>query len=146
MNAFETSAYIYYLYVVARRAVGGDGFIRGVALRSFNLLARRDGKQRDKIVVRGGTDVAGAVVLLFATLVTTVAKTVLYVLNEHYSGWKHVRHNFEDPLRLIGLWIVPNSPWIFVPAVLGWVVGREIVEAMCTDKGGRKKLTGGSGT
>lgn len=141
MNAFETSFYIYYLYVIGRRISTGDGFIRGVALRSFNGFARRDEKERDKIVVKGGEDVARATLLLFVTLVLTSAKTVLYLFNEHYSGWKNVRHNFERPMTLIGLWILPNGPWIFVPAILGWIVGREIVEAMSTEKGGRKKLT-----
>lgn len=139
MNALETACYIYYLSVVAKRAATGNGFIRGVAIKSFNVFARRDEREREKIMVSGDADVAGAVVLLFVTLVLTSAKTVLYALNEYYSGWKHVRHNFGDPLRLIVLWIVPNSPWIFIPAILGWIIGKEIIEAMCTTKGGRRE-------
>lgn len=138
MNAVETACYIYYLFVVAKRSAPGNGFIRGVAIKSLNVFARHDGKQRDKIVVSGGADVAGAVVLLFVTLVLTSAKTVLYLMNEYYSGWKHVRHNFENPVRLIVLWVLPNGPWIVVPAILGWIVGKDIIEAMCTVKGGRR--------
>lgn len=140
MNAIETSCYIYYLYIIGRRITTGDGFVRGVALRSFNAFARRDEKEREKIIVKGGEDVATATLVLFVTLILTSAKTVLYLLNEYYGGWKHVRHNFETPMRLIGLWVLPNGPWIFVPAILAWVVGKEIVEAMSTEKGGRKKL------
>lgn len=143
MNALETSCYLYYLFVIAKRVTTGHGFIRGIALKSFNVFARRDGKQRDKIVVNGDSDVAGAVVLLFVTLVLTSAKTVLYALNEYYSGWKHVKHNFEAPVRLIVLWVLPNSPWIFIPAIFGWIIGKEIVEAMCTAKGGRKQIVDG---
>lgn len=139
MNAVETACYVYYLFVVAKRVATGNGFIRGVAIKSFNVFARRDEKEREKIVVSGDADVAGAVVLLFVTLVLTSAKTVLYALNEYYSGWKHVRHNFEEPLRLIVLWILPNGPWIVVPAILGWIIGKEIVEAMCTAKGGGRE-------
>lgn len=131
MNAFETAAYIYYLYVISKRVATGDGFYRGLALKSLNVFARRDEEDREKIVIVGGSDVALAVLVCFAGAVTTVGKTVLYWLNEYFSGFANIGHNgFWD----MTMWIVLNGAWIILPTYMIWVMGIEIVEGL-TKKG-----------
>ena len=136
LNVFETILYGYYLFVMGKRVVGGDGFLRGVALKSINIFARYDDENRAKFVVTGGTDVALAVVLCFTACVMTASKTILYGANEVFSGYRHVGHN--DWVKVWLFWTPMNAAWIVVPAYMSYILGKELVEAMSTDKGGRK--------
>ena len=139
MNAIETARYVYYLYVVSARVTGGDGFIRDFALKSLNVFSRKDGDDKEKIVIHGGTDVALALVLCFTSNIMTVSKTVLYWFNEYWSGWAQIGHNgFWHML----MWIVLNGAWIVIPAYVCWVMGSEIVEGLTTRKGGRGRARG----
>lgn len=133
LNWVETAMYIYYLIVIARRFVGDDGFVRGVAIRSFiDLFTRYDNDGTGKVVIRGGKDLALAVLVCFASAVMTVSKTVLYWANEAFSGFASIGHN--DWSRLFWLWIIPNGAWIILPSYMIWVLGREILDGMTGEK------------
>lgn len=136
MNAIETVLYVWYLVVIGTRVASGDGFFRGVALKSVNVLAPQDSHDHAKIVVRGGWDVATAVVACFAGAVMTLSKTALYFMNEYYSGWAGIRHN--DWVNLYAFWLPLNAAWLVLPSYMCYVLGKEIVEAMSMEKGGRR--------
>lgn len=140
LNVIETLLYGYYLLIMGKRVVGGDGFLRGVALKSLNIFARYDQQNRAKFVVLGGSDVALAVVLCFTACVMTASKTILYAANEAFSGFRHLGHN--DFVKAVLFWLPLNGAWIIVPAYMSYILGKEIVEAMSTDKGGRKSRRG----
>jgi len=56
--------------------------------------------------ILGGRKAGWAVMLGFAVSVMTVSKTVLYWLNEAFSGFANIGHNsFMD---LVVLWIIPK--------------------------------------
>jgi len=137
LNLIESVLYIYYLWVIGARVAGGDGFVRGVALKSVNLFARVDGADQEKIIIRGGSSVASAVLACFASAVMTLSKTILYWLNEYYSGFVNIGHNSWG--RLVWLWVVPNGAWIVLPIYMCWVLGKEIVESMVMSKGGGRR-------
>lgn len=132
LNLFESLFYVYYLWILGSRAADGDGFVRGVALKSINIFSRRDEEDRSKIIIRGGADIAAAVVVCFASAVMTLSKTVLYWFNEYYAGFANISQNGWS--RLFWLWIVPNGAWIVLPVYMCWVLGREIVEGMAMSK------------
>lgn len=134
LNVVESLCYAYYLYVLGARAANGDGFLRGVVMKSIDMSAWRDGT---RIVVRGGRDVAVAVVVCFAAAAMTLSKTVLYWLNEYFSEFAYIGHNGWS--RLFWLWVVPNGAWIVGSAYMCWVLGEEIVTGMVTTKGGRTR-------
>jgi hypothetical protein len=50
---------------------------------------------------------ASAVLFGFAATSLTTAKTILYFLNEAFSGWRHVSHNSWG--TLIPLYLLPNG-------------------------------------
>lgn len=136
LNAFETAFYIWYLVVIGKRVASGDGFVRGIALKSLNPFARFDENGRPKLIVRGGSDVATAVVICFASFVMTLSKTLLYALNEYFSDWSNVRHN--SWATIFWLWIMVNGAWLVVPTYMCYVFGKEIAEAMITTQDGRR--------
>lgn len=79
-----------------------------------------------------GPKAARAVVLAYTAAVMTVSKTVLYWLNEYYSGFDNIGHN--SALRLVFLWIIPNGAWLIVPTVtIIWGVGEEIINGLATN-------------
>lgn len=119
LNLVETAGYLVYLSVVlefgesATVHNAGDGEGEGEeegeeggkgAPRWFKrvpvlrwLLAPR---------VLRGRESAWAVLLGFATAVMTLSKTVLYWLNEYFSGFANIGHN--DVYNLVVLWIIPK--------------------------------------
>ncbi|KAE9368776.1 hypothetical protein N431DRAFT_470463 [Stipitochalara longipes BDJ] len=116
MNVIETSLYIYYLYLV---------YSQGLRLK-----ATRGGTKRGLLA---HTHVAGqsgalAVVIGFATAVMTFSKTLLYGLNEVFSGWKNVGHN--EWINLIFLWIIPNGAWLVSSAFMIIEFGHEILQRL----------------
>ncbi|KAI8060753.1 hypothetical protein BC940DRAFT_311486 [Gongronella butleri] len=60
----------------------------------------------------------------FTAIVLTLNKTILYGLNEVFSGMKHTGHN--DWPTFLGLWIVPNCTWIVVPSVIFFKLGAQL--------------------
>lgn len=106
--------------------------------------------------------VAGVATLLaFTTAQITFWKTVLYWLNEAFSGKRHIstvpeqlppqasRTNCSALLclgfdnighnswsNLIFLWIIPNGAWLVLPAYMMYVFGREILQGLDLAAGG----------
>ncbi|KAK3950788.1 hypothetical protein QBC32DRAFT_216516 [Pseudoneurospora amorphoporcata] len=103
MNAFETGLYLVYAWGV----LGGS---------------KGEGRK-------------GATVLLvgFAAAVMTLSKTVLYWLNEYYSGFDNIGHN--STFDLILLWIIPNGAWLVFPSVMIFTLGSEIIDGLAGPSG-----------
>lgn len=137
LNIVETIGYIIYLVTVARCFTGQGGFFRSVAVRSFtDLFTRHDEHGAGKLVLRGGRELAFAVLLCFSSAVMTVSKTVLYALNEVFSGFAYIGHNSAS--RVFWLWICPNGPWLVIPTYLIWMLGKDILDGLV----GAKTLDG----
>ncbi|KAK3504785.1 hypothetical protein B0T13DRAFT_507375 [Neurospora crassa] len=100
MNAVETVMYLVYAWGVLG---GGNG--------------KGEGRR-------------GATVLLvgFSAAVMTLSKTVLYWLNEYYSGFDNIGHN--STFDLILLWIIPNGAWLVFPSVMIYTLGSEIIDGL----------------
>ncbi|KAK1756473.1 hypothetical protein QBC47DRAFT_401376 [Echria macrotheca] len=71
----------------------------------------------------------GAVALLvaFATAVSTTYKTALYWAIEAFSGFDNIGHN--PPLQMAS-WIILNGAWLVFPAYLAYSFGAEIVDGL----------------
>ncbi|KAI1815982.1 hypothetical protein GGS20DRAFT_540369 [Poronia punctata] len=112
LNVVETLMYLYYFFVYYQNAVsvpvGGSG----------------SGGEKRKVVV--GRKAAKAVLVGFGAAVMTLSKTVLYWLNEYYSGYDAIGHN--DLGDLILLWIIPNGAWIVGSAYMTYSLGQDIID------------------
>lgn len=84
LNIIESLMYLVYLGIWYRAAAGVVG-------------------ERRRIAGRAG---ALAVVVGLSASVMTVSKTVLYWLNEYFSGFDNIGHN--KPWDLLILWIIPK--------------------------------------
>ncbi|CUS12786.1 unnamed protein product [Tuber aestivum] len=84
----------------------------------------------------GGTGGGGMLVVGFAGVVMTLAKTVLYVLNEVCAGGRHVAHN--DFKSLFLFYILPNGLWVAFPAWCTCWFSREITKRI--EAGGSGKV------
>jgi hypothetical protein len=95
---------------------------------SFLWLRRVPGKQNKALMIG------------YTVSVMTLSKTVLYWLQEYYSGFlsrcgrilicrfADIGHNSID--RIIFLWIIPNGVWIVVPAILVKQFGVELMQKL----------------
>ncbi|KAK2604588.1 hypothetical protein N8I77_007503 [Diaporthe amygdali] len=110
LNVIETVMYIAY-FTIWYRAAGSLGL--------------RDAKERRRIA---GNQAGLAVLLGFSASVMTVSKTVLYWLNEYFSGFDNIGHN--KPWDLILLWIIPNGAWLIVPSYMIYQLGSELFDAV----------------
>ncbi|KAJ9129900.1 hypothetical protein NKR19_g10143 [Coniochaeta hoffmannii] len=63
----------------------------------------------------------------------TFSKTVLYWLNEYYSGFDNIGHN--SLASLVWLWIIPNGLWLVFPCYMIYSLGSEIVDALSAASG-----------
>ncbi|KAF2717472.1 hypothetical protein K431DRAFT_334045 [Polychaeton citri CBS 116435] len=127
VNAIETTAYLVYLYVVY--AYGEQDSQQGRGAPSKKTMGPLSGLSESRTLY--GQPAARAVLLAFTTASITFAKTVIYVLNEAFSGehgWGGIGHN--DFLTLIPLWIIPNGAWLVFPAYMTYVFGLEILEGL----------------
>ncbi|UNI13847.1 hypothetical protein JDV02_000546 [Purpureocillium takamizusanense] len=104
LNAVETAMYL--AYVVAWWAA-----------RRRNAEGRLEGR-----------DAAVAVLVGFSAAVMTLSKTVLYWMNEYYSGFDNIGHN--SLARLIPLWIIPNGAWLVGSAYMIWSLGANIIDGL----------------
>ncbi|KAL8903403.1 MAG: hypothetical protein Q9207_003949 [Kuettlingeria erythrocarpa] len=110
LNVLESACYIAYLYVFWRHGEGQWTYAQG--------------QQRS---IGGGW--AGLACLLgFSVSLLTFGKTVLYALNEHFSGYHYIGHN--NTSRLVFLWILPNGCWIVLPAYMIYAFGTEILQGL----------------
>ncbi|RAH83507.1 hypothetical protein BO86DRAFT_387766 [Aspergillus japonicus CBS 114.51] len=127
LNLLESAGYLYYLAVVYRHgtsltATGRGGQPRhphkgvGWFLRETKVVAGRTG--------------ALALLVAYSASVMTVGKTVLYWLNEVFSGFENIGHN--DLWTLVFFWMIPNGLWIVFPSYNIYILGAEIVAALET--------------
>ena len=85
MNTVEILGYLGYLYILWKYGEGNEGFGRKTVGGGWGGLACLTG---------------------FALAVMTLSKTCLYLLNEAFSGFKHIGHN--DAFTLITQYIIPK--------------------------------------
>lgn len=77
-----------------------------------------------------GRPAAVAVLVGFSAAVMTLSKTILYWMNEYYSGFDNIGHNpFFD---LVYLWIIPNGAWLIGSSYMIWNLGSEILDGLET--------------
>ncbi|KMU91529.1 hypothetical protein CIHG_09281 [Coccidioides immitis H538.4] len=122
LNVVETIAYLFYLWTVWThgKALGSRGKLkaptRGI---SWFLFAKKH---------VGGRMGAVALLVVFSASVMTLSKTILYGLNEAFSGFDNVGHNSFS--ALVFLWIIPNGLWIVFPSLATYSLGAEIIDAL----------------
>ncbi|KAJ9478191.1 ADIPOR-like receptor IZH2 [Pseudozyma hubeiensis] len=58
------------------------------------------------------------------TVIMTLSKTFLYVLNDFCCGWCKTGHN--DWYTLIVYWILPNGLWILFPSIIAYIFIQEL--------------------
>ncbi|KAF8864209.1 hypothetical protein BDZ45DRAFT_669772 [Acephala macrosclerotiorum] len=127
LNTIETLMYVYYLYILFAFGRQSKAQRRGAPKASKVAFL---GRQR---YVDGGKG-AVAVLVAFSAAVMTVSKTVLYWMNEYYSGFDNIGHNkFVD---LIFLWIIPNGAWLVLPSYMIHATGSEILQGLTIAAGG----------
>ncbi|KAJ5678161.1 uncharacterized protein N7477_003794 [Penicillium maclennaniae] len=137
MNIVETIGYLYYLWIV---------YFYGSTVTS-GRNARKTEKglvwmlTGDKVVP--GRIGAIALLVAYTASAMTLSKTMLYWLNEIFSGFDNIGHN--DMSAIIFLWIIPNGLWIVFPTYNVYCLGLEILNALeqATPRGkpGRPKST-----
>ncbi|KAA8568820.1 hypothetical protein EYC84_007803 [Monilinia fructicola] len=125
LNIIESLMYYYYLYILYAYGKSSSAQGRGAPKNSGVVAQQRsvDGKMG-----------ALAVLVGYSAAVMTVSKTLLYWMNEYYSGFANIGHNsIRD---LIFLWIIPNGAWIVVPSYIIYVTGSEILQGLAIAAGG----------
>ncbi|EQL02862.1 hypothetical protein OCS_01424 [Ophiocordyceps sinensis CO18] len=60
----------------------------------------------------------------------TLSKTVLYWMNEYYSGFDNIGHNAM--MQLLYLWIIPNGAWLVGSAYMIYSLGGDIIQGLET--------------
>jgi len=127
LNIIESLMYVYYLYI----------------LYTFGKQSKAQGRGASKVSNVGflgqqrfvdGQKGAVAVLVAFSAAVMTVSKTVLYWMNEYYSGFENIGHN--SLVDLIFLWIIPNGAWLVLPSYMIYVTGSEILQGLIIVGGG----------
>jgi hypothetical protein len=102
MNLVESAAYLYYLFIIykygATMATGGRRKQRKTRKGLLWML------KGDKVV--SGRTGATALLVAYSASIMTLSKTVLYWLNEAFSGFANIGHN--DAFTLITLWVIPK--------------------------------------
>ncbi|KAL4871513.1 hypothetical protein BDV12DRAFT_23503 [Aspergillus spectabilis] len=132
MNLIETAGYVYYLWVVYTHGTPASGSPREAESALSWILAT------DKVVA--GRPGATALLAAFGSSVATVSKTLLYWIQEYYSGFVNIGHNGFWPLAA---WIFLNGAWIVFPIWNLHVLGEEIVSSLANAvprQRGRPKL------
>ncbi|KAJ9136929.1 C6 transcription factor [Pleurostoma richardsiae] len=127
LNALETAMYAAYWYLWFAGG-GGAGAVEAEG-------GRKEKKARRAVV---GRRAAWAVLIGFSAAVMTVSKTVLYWLNEYFSGFDNIGHN--SAFDLVFLWIIPNGAWIVLPSYLIYQLGGEIIDGLTLASGDSKTV------
>ncbi|KJR81400.1 uncharacterized protein SPSK_01235 [Sporothrix schenckii 1099-18] len=109
LNLIETTLYLAYVYVWWTR---GQPVVAG---------------GRKGLV---GRPAAWAVTLVLSSAVMTLSKTVLYWLNEYFSGFDNIGQN--DIYALIFLWIIPNGLWLVFPTYMVYRIGSEVIDVLAS--------------
>ncbi|KAH0342450.1 hypothetical protein KCU81_g5670, partial [Aureobasidium melanogenum] len=122
VNVVECAGYFYYLYLVY--AYGRtEATVQGTGAPDKKHV----GKPGQSRTVYGKT-AAQAVLLLYGVALMTLSKTVLYWLNEAFSGFGNIGHNSASDIFF--LWALPNGLWIILPIYLVYVSAKEILEGL----------------
>ncbi|OAA74533.1 hypothetical protein LEL_08114 [Akanthomyces lecanii RCEF 1005] len=111
LNAVETLMYLAYAWAFFTKAVDGGGGAGGK-----RAITGRCGAQ--------------AVLIGFSAAVMTLSKTILYWLNEYYSGFDNIGHN--DLVSLVFLWIIPNGAWLVGSTWMIYSLGSDILRGIET--------------
>ncbi|KAE8149640.1 hypothetical protein BDV25DRAFT_155975 [Aspergillus avenaceus] len=135
LNVLECISYIYYLGIVYEQGVpASSGRGQRKAKKGFKWMLNTEK------VISGHTG-AKALLIAYSASLMTLGKTILYLLNEVFSGFDNIGHN--DIMTLIFLWIIPNGLWIVFPSYNVYVLGSEIVSSLVSStprqRGGRPK-------
>ncbi|PSN67921.1 hypothetical protein BS50DRAFT_492339 [Corynespora cassiicola Philippines] len=121
LNAVETVLYGLYLMIIYNHSVpstSGKGLQIGEGIQGFLSGGRKvHGKTGNKALVIG-----------FAAAVMTLSKTVLYYMNEYFSGFHNTQHN--DWVTLALFYGVMNGLWVIFPAYMTVVFGSDIIEGL----------------
>ncbi|XDG00601.1 hypothetical protein ABKA04_000216 [Annulohypoxylon sp. FPYF3050] len=127
LNVVETLMYLFYVawYVFKGQKVVVKGLGKGG--KSGKGEGKEVGKEKTKKVL-SGRPAALAVLVAFSAAVMTLSKTVLYWLNEYFSGFDNIGHNSREDLIL--LWIIPNGLWLIFPTYMIYSMGSEIVAGL----------------
>lgn len=129
LNIVESLMYVYYLYILFAHGRQSKAQGRGAPKTSkVGFL----GQQR----YVDGRMGALAVLVGYSAAVMTVSKTVLYWMNEYYSGFENIGHNSWADLVL--LWIIPNGAWLVLPSYMIYLTGAEILQGLSNAAGGAK--------
>ncbi|KAH6720023.1 hypothetical protein BKA61DRAFT_227795 [Leptodontidium sp. MPI-SDFR-AT-0119] len=121
LNIVESLMYVYYLYILF--AFGRQSKARGRGAPNPSKIGFL-GQQRYVDGQKG----AIAVLVGYSAAVMTVSKTVLYWMNEYYSGFENIGHNsIRD---LVFLWIIPNGAWLVLPSYMIYLTGSEILQGL----------------
>ncbi|KUJ20944.1 uncharacterized protein LY89DRAFT_681577 [Mollisia scopiformis] len=127
LNIVESLMYVYYLYIVY--VFGKQSKAQGRGAPKASTIGFL-GQQRFVDGQKG----AIAVLVAFSAAVMTVSKTVLYWMNEYYSGFDNIGHN--RLVDLVFLWIIPNGAWLVLPSYMIYVTGSEILQGLTIVGGG----------
>ncbi|KAE8351815.1 hypothetical protein BDV28DRAFT_136377 [Aspergillus coremiiformis] len=122
LNLMECVGYIYYLWTVYRQGVSASGGRGQRKARTGHMWMLKTDK-----VVAGRTG-ATALLIAYSASLVTLSKTILYWLNEVFSGFDNIGHN--DTITIILFWILPNGLWIVFPTYNAYVLGSEIVASL----------------
>ncbi|KAF2275101.1 uncharacterized protein EI97DRAFT_401186 [Westerdykella ornata] len=121
LNLVETVLYGLYIMIIVNHGVPsarGKGVQVGEGARGWLSGGRRvQGKRGNRALLIG-----------FAAAVMTLSKTVMYMLNEYFSGFENIKHN--DWPTLITFYIVMNGLWIVFPTYMTIVFGSDILEGL----------------
>jgi len=133
LNIVESVMYGYYLYILY--AYGKQSASQGRGAQK-DKTARFLGQQR----YVDGRMGALAVLVGYSSAVMTVSKTILYWMNEYYSGFENIGHNSITDLTF--LWIIPNGAWLVLPSYMIYVTGSEMLQGLTIAAGGATSSSG----
>ncbi|OZJ05875.1 hypothetical protein BZG36_00934 [Bifiguratus adelaidae] len=104
----------------------GDGFTSAQAW--MNLVESIMNVGYLYLLEKPSVSIGQANLLAFAAVVMTLAKTVLYFLNDYCAGWRNSGHN--DLYTWVTLYLVPNGMWILVPSILVIYFANDLVRRL----------------
>jgi len=80
---------------------------------------------------------ASAPLFGFMCAVMTFSKTVLFLSQEYYCDWCTTGHN--DPGKTFWLWFIPALPWLVLPGMTAFTLGKDIITALNSGGNAKKK-------
>ncbi|KAJ7236256.1 hypothetical protein B0H12DRAFT_128741 [Mycena haematopus] len=120
---YELYAMVDYVYGI-KAFEAGDGFASAAAI--LNLL-----ETFANIGYLVGTHVyetRAALLVGYTGATATLAKTLLYSLNQYFCNGCDIRHN--TAFNLFAYWIFPNIMWMVFPGLIMWRLGSDMMNSM----------------